>query len=199
MPKKPADPLRGVEVRALQPTDWSAIEELFGANGACGGCWCMSWRVPTHGKAWEAAKGEPNRRAFRALVEAGDAHGVLAFADGSPVGWCSVGPAADFPRMLKSRVLARERTAGTWSVTCFFVRPAWRGKGLGVKLLEATVRRAFELGATEVEGFPANATTRLPGAFVWTGVPAMFRAAGFAEEPDPPGARPLFVRRDRSG
>ena len=24
----------------------SDFEELFGANGACGGCWCMFWRLP---------------------------------------------------------------------------------------------------------------------------------------------------------
>ena len=27
-------------------TRWSDLEELFGERGACGGCWCMFWRLP---------------------------------------------------------------------------------------------------------------------------------------------------------
>jgi hypothetical protein len=54
----------GVEVRELASSDWPVIEGLFGSKGACGGCWCMWWRVPQGGQWWEAAKGEPNRRAF---------------------------------------------------------------------------------------------------------------------------------------
>lgn len=195
----PAPP-KSVAIRPLGRADWPVIEELFGDRGACGGCWCMTWRVPKGGKAWDECKGEPNRRAFRALVKAGQAHGMLAFADGRPVGWCSFGPAASFPRMLRSRVLARRRSETTWSVTCFFILPAWRGRGLSTRLLGEAVRRAFELGATEVEGFPAAPTAtgrRLPAPFVWTGVPAIFRAAGFEEEPDPPGARPIYVKRSR--
>ena len=59
--------------RPLTRDDWPVIEALFGANGACGGCWCMWWRVPMGGKAWDAAKGSPNREAFRSLVQSGRA------------------------------------------------------------------------------------------------------------------------------
>jgi hypothetical protein len=24
---------------------WPALEDLFGKNGAVGGCWCMYWRI----------------------------------------------------------------------------------------------------------------------------------------------------------
>ena len=43
-------------VRPLREDDWPAIEELFGSNGACGGCWCMWWRVPRGGKLWTEMK-----------------------------------------------------------------------------------------------------------------------------------------------
>jgi hypothetical protein len=29
----------------LTPEAWSDFEELFGRRGACGGCWCMWWRL----------------------------------------------------------------------------------------------------------------------------------------------------------
>jgi hypothetical protein len=27
------------------PKRWSEFEALFGERGACGGCWCMLWRL----------------------------------------------------------------------------------------------------------------------------------------------------------
>jgi GNAT superfamily N-acetyltransferase len=185
-------------IRPLEREDWPAIEALFGDKGACGGCWCMLWRVPRGGKAWEAAKGQPNRDAFRALVQAGKVHGMLAFSAGSPVGWCSFGPAESFPRMMRSRALARPRTATTWSITCFYILPKWRRHGLGRQLLQAAVQQAFALGASEVEGFPVvprSAEVSIPGPFAWTGVPAMFVAAGFAETPDRSGTRPIYLKK----
>jgi hypothetical protein len=52
-------------IRTITPDDWPAIERLFGANGACGGCWCMWWRVEKGGRTWDGTKGEPARKALR--------------------------------------------------------------------------------------------------------------------------------------
>jgi len=71
-----------VVLREIGPKDWPLIVELFGSRGACGGCWCMHWRREKGGQAWEQAKGEPNRRAFRKLVESGQAHGIIALRQG---------------------------------------------------------------------------------------------------------------------
>jgi GNAT superfamily N-acetyltransferase len=170
------------EIRPITRTDWPAIVKLFGENGACGGCWCMSWRVPSHGKEWEAAKGAPNRRALGRLVRKGEAHAVLAFVDGEPAAWCSFGPRESFPRLMRSRALARECGPDTWSIVCFFIPSRWRRRGIGTALLQAATKRAFELGAREVEGFPAvpwDPKVAVPGAFAWTGVPKLFEACGF--------------------
>lgn len=86
-------------LRPLEPDDWPHLVRLFGGNGACGGCWCMWWRVPRGGKLWEAAKGQKNRDSFRRLVKARKVHGVLAFLGEEPVGWCAFGPRGDFPRL----------------------------------------------------------------------------------------------------
>jgi GNAT superfamily N-acetyltransferase len=188
----------GVSIRPLTPGDWPTVEQLFGPKGACGGCWCMWWRLPTHGRAWREAVGEPNRRALRALIRAGQVHAVLAVHGEEAVAWCTFGPRESFPFLVKSRALARPAAAGRWSVVCFYLPPAWRRRGLGRALLEAATARAFALGAAEVEGFPVvprKPGATIPAAFAWTGLPAQFEAAGFVRLKRAAGARPIYVRR----
>lgn len=186
-----------ITTRALRRSDWPLVEALFGANGACGGCWCMWWRVPMGGKTWEAAKGANNRAAFKQLVESGRASGVLAFADGLPVGWCAVGPRADFPRIERSKALVRDWSEGSWSLNCLFVPSHSRGKGVATALVAAAVGLARSSGAAEVEAYPqaSRPGERLPGAFVWTGVPSLFEAAGFTPLRKPQSGRTLYLLR----
>ncbi|MCC7275876.1 MAG: GNAT family N-acetyltransferase [Alphaproteobacteria bacterium] len=185
-----------VVLRPLRPEDGAIVATLFGANGACGGCWCMHWRVPHGGRHWQAVKGAPNRARFLALVAAGRVRAVLAFAGDVPVGWCCIGPVEDFPRLEGARSLRRERPPGTWAVVCFFIKAGWRRRGIAGRLLAAAVDHAFAAGAAEIEGWPAvPRTDPMPGAFAWTGVPALFAAAGFSPLPRAPRARPIYVRR----
>jgi hypothetical protein len=68
---------------------------------------------------------------------------------------------------------------------------------LAGKLLAAATERAFALGASEVEGFPAvpkSDEAMLPGAFAYTGVPRMFRSVGFELVPRAEGTRPIYVK-----
>lgn len=183
-------------IRPLRPTDWPLVETLFGPNGACGGCWCMHWRVEKGGRTWEAMQGEPARRAFRDLVEGGEVHAVLALAGGRPVGWCCFGPRRQFPRLLRARSLQRERATEPWAVVCFFIARRWRAAGLGTRLLHAATEAAFAAGAPEVEGYPVNVRpgVTMPAAFAWTGVPAIFAAAGYRPVPARNSARSIYVR-----
>ena len=173
---------RRLKVRALAPDDWDVIELLFGAKGACGGCWCMYWRSPFGGEKFKERLGETNRRDFRKLVSGGKAHGVLAFDGDRPVGWCSIGPREDFPYLERSRVLRTDWKPGTWSVTCFFIPAGERGKGVATSLLAGAVKLARKLGAKELEGYPVSVRPdgrKVAAAFAWTGVPALFEKAGF--------------------
>ena len=50
-------------VHPLTPARWPDLVRLFGASGACAGCWCM-W--PRRSAAeFRRDKGTGNRRAFR--------------------------------------------------------------------------------------------------------------------------------------
>lgn len=197
-PTKPVRKPARLSIRDLEPTDWPAIARLFGPRGACGGCWCMTWRVRS-GRAWEAAKGEPNRRAFRRLVEAGRVFGALAFDGDEPVGWCNVGPRADYERLLNSRVLATPSPA-TWAVTCFYIPAARRGQGVASALLRHAVDLARRHGAPALEGYPVEPTGkggRIPAAFAWTGVRSLFERAGFEDVTPPGGTRAIYRRKFR--
>jgi GNAT superfamily N-acetyltransferase len=184
-----------IACRAATNADAAAISRLFGANGACGGCWCMHWRVEKGGAAWAACKGEPNRRAFLKLLKQGHVQGTLAFADDKPVGWCNFGPREEFLRLQRSRVLSYEAAPETWSINCFFIAPGWRKRGIATALLSAAMETAFERGARVLEAYPTpqKAGQTLAAAFAWTGTRSLFAKTGF--KPSADNARVWVKRR----
>ncbi len=92
-----------LEFYALSAQRWEHLERLFGARGASGGCWCMWWRLRR--SEYERQKGQGNRAALKDIVDSGEIPGILAYAEGQPVGWCSVAPRERFPVLERSRVL----------------------------------------------------------------------------------------------
>lgn len=138
-------------------------------------------------------RGERNRTALKQIVDSGKAPGIIAYADGEPVGWCSVGPREDYSALERSRVLKRIDESPVWSVVCFFIAKPHRGKGLTVKLLEAAVNYAREHGGKIVEGYPLEPKKgRLPDPFVYTGLVSTFRKAGFSEALRRSETRPIM-------
>ena len=162
------------------PARWADIEALFGERGACGGCWCMVWRLPR--KEWVAGKGAGNRRALRKIVASGGKPGIIGYAGKEPVAWCSVAPRDEFVALERSRVLRPVDATEVWSVSCMFVKRPFRRKGVSVRMLRAAVEFAATRGAKAVEGYPVEPSMeKMPDPFVWTGLPSAFRAAGFRE------------------
>jgi hypothetical protein len=84
-----------INFHPLTPEHWSDFEKLFGPRGACGGCWCMYWRLSR--SQFEDQHGELNRRNMKALVDSGIIPGILAYAGEEPIGWCSIAPREEFP------------------------------------------------------------------------------------------------------
>ena len=167
---------------------WKDLVSLFGERGACGGCWCMWWRLSR--SQFNKQKGEGNRKALKKIVDSGEIPGILAYADGEPIGWCSVAPRERFSTLERSRILKRvvENPAEggdekpVWSVVCFFVAKPFRRKGVTVKLLKAAVEYAKKRGAKIVEGYPIEPKKgKMPDVFANTGLASAFRQAGFVE------------------
>ncbi len=158
----------------------------------------MTWRVPKGGKLWEECKGEKNRHDFQKLVLTGKVFGCLAFAGDLPVGWCCVGPRADFLRLTTIKALQTNWTPTTWSVTCFFIRSAWRRKGVATKLLAEAVKVAKANGASALEAYPVKPyTANIPAAFAWTGIPVLFEKANFTEITPSGNSRPVYRKAFR--
>lgn len=177
----------------LTPDRWDDLLQLFGANGACGGCWCMWWKLARD--EFARMKGERNRRAFRKIVASGAEPGLLAYQDGVPIGWCAVEPRARYPVLARSRALAPVDDKPVWSVTCFFVKAGHRREGLSLALLKEARRFAAQRGGRLLEGYPKDLQGRFDGAnAMWMGLASVFRAAGFDEVERRTPTRPIMRR-----
>lgn len=185
-----------VTVRPVTPARWNDLAELFGPRGVSG-CWCMWWRLSA--KDWERNAYDPNRRSMKRLVGRGAIPGLLAYRDGRPVGWVSVAPREEFPRIERSRTLGPVDSERVWSIVCFYVHRKERGAGVGTALLAAAVRSAASRGARVVEAYPVDPRGgRTANASAYTGVEDMFRRAGFREVARRNPGRPIMRKRVRA-
>lgn len=188
---KKRGPLPTLEFHALDESRWNDFEQLFGERGACGGCWCMFWRLKR--SDFDRQKGEGNRTAMKAIVNSGEVPGILAYKEDRPVGWCSIVPRSSFPVLNRSRILKKIDDAPVWSVVCFFIDKAYRNKGLSVRLLKAAVDYVRQRGGTLLEGYPVEPRKGvMPPALAWTGLASAFKKAGFSEVARRSPTRPLM-------
>jgi GNAT superfamily N-acetyltransferase len=165
--------------RPVTADRWTDFETLFGARGACGGCWCMWWRLTR--REFDAGKGDANREAMRALVASGAEPGLLAYEGAEPVGWAAVAPRSAFRRLEATRTLQPVDDKAAWAVVCFFVRKDRRRSGVALGLLKAAGDFARERGAPALEGYPSpDPSGTLPAPFLYTGTVSLFERAGFA-------------------
>lgn len=170
----------GFEVHPLTPKRWLDFETLFGDHGAYGGCWCMWWRSTR--REFEERKGEGNRRALKAIVDAGKVPGILAYLGKEPVGWCSVAPREEFSSLERSPVLKRLDDQPVWSIVCFFVAKGFRGQGVAEALIGGALDYVKNRGGSIAEAYPTPPKkTPLAPVSSFMGLPAMFARAGFVE------------------
>jgi GNAT superfamily N-acetyltransferase len=184
---------KSIVIRELEPTLWPDLEDLFGANGACGGCWCWWWRLAGV-EHWKDVQGEVAHDRLHQAVTAGSMHGMLAFAGSAPVGWCSFEPRAAFPRLQRSQSFKGTPTEGVWFVGCFFVQRSWRRQGVAELLLAKALEAMERGGAIAVEACPTDTHGQeRPDAFVFLGTRVMFERQGF--EAVPHSGRGMSVMR----
>jgi GNAT superfamily N-acetyltransferase len=188
-----------LSIKPIKRNLWTDFEELFGLNGACGGCWCMHWKL--RGKAFDEAKGSATRQMHKSIVDAGAVTGLLAYANGEVVGWVAVEPREEYEKLAHSRVLKPVDDKPVWSVTCFYVAKPYRRQGVAVRLLKAAVEHVRHQGGKIVEGYPVDAAKDMPAPFVFTGTASAFQKAGFKEVARNSPTRPIFrfvIRKNRT-
>ena len=172
----------------LTPERWKDFERLFGDNGACGGCWCMWWRLKR--SQYEKQKGDGNKKAIKKIVNSGIVPGILAYAGNIPIGWCAIEPRESYSLLENSRVLKRIDDEKVWSVVCFFIDKKYRRMGVTEKLLEEALRHAKKNRSKIIEGYPIDSKTT-PSAFAWTGFLNAFLKVGFKEVHRNSSTRPI--------
>lgn len=180
-----------LEIYPLDITRWDDFETLFGVKGACGGCWCMSWRLKK--SEFERQKGNENKRAMRTLVEQKEKVGILAYIDNKPIGWCAVAPRDVYLRLENSRVWRRIDNEPVWAITCFFIAKPYRRKGISLELLKGAIDYCKANGVKIIEGYPVVPYgDNIPAAFAWTGIPSVFEKAGFVVAERRSKAKPIM-------
>ena len=179
-----------LKIQSLTPNLWPALEDLFGDNGACSGCWCMYWRI---GKAYGKRPRAKNKRAFHEIVKKGPPPGLLAFDGDLAVGWCQLTPRDVLPWLDRAWRLRRVDDVPVWSISCFYIRKVYRSQGVPAALIAAALKTAKSADAPALEAYPLDAT--LTNSSSWTGHASTFARAGFRIVARHTPPRPI-MRRD---
>lgn len=194
--------IEGVAIRPVTAETWPGFAKLFESPGAPKNCWCMAWRATTEErKAFSAVAGdkaasgraktsELRRAAIHGRINANTPVGLLAYADGEPIAWCSIAPRPSY-RSLGGPKDFTEAPEKVWSIACFFVTRPWRGKGLVRRLIETAVAYARANGASIVEAYPVAPDAP---SYRFMGLVPVFASAGF-EAVGTAGSRRTVMRR----
>lgn len=180
-----------LNIKPVTMEQWEDLQELFGERGACGGCWCMWWRIKR--SEFEKQKGDGNRLAMEGIIGKGVIPGLIAYVDDRPAAWCSVAPREAFPVLERSRVLKRVDDKPVWSIVCFFIAKPCRHRGLMLELIKASVEYAGKNGAGIVEGYPLEVKNKkIPDFYAYTGILSAFQKTGFREVARRSETRPIM-------
>ena len=169
----------------LTPGRWPDLEAIFNAKGCsvARGCWCMYYRRsgPRGPLPRGTTHAQANRADLKALVDAGQIPGLIAYRGKVPVGWVSLGPREQYARLQRSPVMKAVDNQPVWSVICFVVRPEYRGQGVAHALLRGAIVYARKHGAKLLEAYPIDKPGISNDDAMWFGAKSMYDGAGFEE------------------
>ena len=190
------DQIGDVEIHDVTPDrvgDYLAFfdEDAFRDYPAWSACYCMEtmfWGDEAENAARTAGD---NRRDMSRLIEEGKVTGLLAYADGKPVGWCNYGPTTRLAGVVRKLQLEPADHDGVGSIACFVIASQYRGHGLARRLLDAACERLGARGLEWVEAYPFKAGGSAQANF--RGPLEMYREAGFESYRDT--ERTLLMRK----
>jgi GNAT superfamily N-acetyltransferase len=160
----------------------------------------MYWRI---GSAYTRRPRDQNRKALKAIVKKGPPPGLLVFDGELAVGWVQVTPRVALPGLATARFTKAIDDKPVWSVSCFYVRKGYRGKGVSRALIDAAVAFAKKNRAPALEAYPVKTDgAKVSRPNMYTGSASSFEKAGFrtigAHAPHRPIMR-LDLRRSARG
>jgi GNAT superfamily N-acetyltransferase len=173
------DFLNELTYEPLTPANWDAFAGLFGPKGACGGCWCMYYRMNKQDFT-EGKLNDGNKNAIHELVMQNKPVGILGIYQGQAIAWCAFAPRQDFQKLARSRVHRPIDNEQVWSIPCFFIARNFRRLGISVQLLKGVIEYARTKGIKIIEAYPTiPGQQKLPDSFAWIGLYKSFERAEF--------------------
>lgn len=176
-----------LRIEPMTPGHIPALDELF-ARGDPRTCQCAFLRLTAaeFDSTDAAGRRQAHLEAIRSAHRRGSKAGHIALDDHGPVGWVSIGPRSDFPRLDGTRLLTATAAqvpaieGPLWSVACFVIATRARRRGVATALLGAVVDWAGGQDVAVLEGYPVDTEgQKRPGAALWHGTVRLFERAGF--------------------
>ncbi|EMY32226.1 N-acetyltransferase GCN5 [Arthrobacter crystallopoietes BAB-32] len=165
------------QTHPVTPDRFEDFADVINPNRRDTHCWCLSHRLP--GKDIEALGGGSREQAMRRLCERENPPGVITYRNGEPVGWCSISPRSEIPRLAASKLIRPVDDVPVWSIICVVVRSGHRRQGVTGHLLAGAVEYAASRNAPAVEAYPVDPEGRMDLTMAFVGTRAMFEGAGF--------------------
>ena len=188
------------ETKELSPETWPDFERLFAPGTGWAFCACMLYQRGCHLETAKFPKRQlariQNLAEKRALVDTGQAHGILVYEAAQPVGWCQYGPAEELPIPGEVRRDRRVPPLGAgvrWRITCFVTVVRRRRRGVAGAALRAALDAIQAQGGGRVEAYPT--LTPQNGNWTHAGTVSLFERQGF-KVVGRPNAPYVVVQRD---
>jgi uncharacterized protein YndB with AHSA1/START domain/GNAT superfamily N-acetyltransferase len=166
-------------------------QDAFADNPAWSDCYCMAPYFAGTDEEQGLRTAEQNRSGMIELFQAGRAQGLLAYADGKPVGWCNAAPRT-LLRGVERDVGSGDDAERVGAIACFVIAAPYRRHGVARALLDAACERFREMGLSIVEAYPRRGAET--DAHNFTGPLQMYLDAGF--RPHRESGSTIVVRRD---
>lgn len=165
------------EVHPVTPDRFDDFADVVNPNRRSTHCWCLSHRLPA-AEIDDLGRGD-RERAMRCLTERSNPPGVVGYQHDVAVGWCSISPRKEIPRLAASKLICPVDDVEVWSIICVVVRGGHRRRGVTGPLLEGAVQYAASRGAPAIEAYPVDPPGRMDTTMAFVGTRAMFEHAGF--------------------
>jgi len=185
-----------VEIHDVTPERLADYQDFFDHHAfrdfpAWQSCYCMETHSTHTDEEWAGRTAGDNRRDMSEMINRGQVTALLAYADGSPVGWCNYGPTTKLSNIVRRFNIDVSDNDRVGSVACFVIAAPYRGHGVASRLLDQAVDRLRARGMRAVEAYPHRGADSAQSNY--RGPLSMFLRAGF--EPYRETERNIVLRK----
>lgn len=171
------DTVQSLRIEPLAESRMEDFAAVANPNHRQKHCWCLSHRLSA--QEIRERGGEDRYEAMCSLAREKIAPGVIAYLGDQPVGWCSISPRAQIPKLENSKLIRPVDDLRVWSIICMVVRGGYRRRGVNRQMVLGVLEYAKSLGAPAVEAYPVDPEGRMDLTMAFVGTRKMFEEAGF--------------------